>query len=83
MFCFVLFFLSYLDSLIEQSIIFFFWAYSFLLLLQPVCVFGCMCVGVIPQNFVFPFLCVKNFFYTFSRVNHCLLYEYFNELYTV
>lgn len=28
-------------------------------------------------------VCVKIFFYRFSRVNHCLLYEYFNELYTV
>ena len=41
-----------------------------------------MCVGVIPQ-LCFSFFCVKIFFYRFSRINHCLLYEYFNELYTV
>lgn len=45
MFCFVLF-LSYLDSLLEQSIIFL-WTYNFLPMLQPLCEQEwCVCVCV-------------------------------------
>lgn len=48
-----------------------------------VCVCARLSVWVWDLTFGFPFFCVKIFFYRFSRVNHCLLYEYFNELYTV
>lgn len=48
------------------------------------CVCRAECVGVRPHFwFSFFFFSVKIFFYRFSRVNHCLLYEYFNELYTI
>lgn len=91
---FVSFFLSYLDFGIEQSVIIFLLGLQFSAF-AAACVCECVwvrlsvCVcldervlGVIPQ-FCFSFFCVKIFFYRFSRVNHCLLYEYFNELYTV
>lgn len=41
--CFVWFFLSYLDSLLEQSIIFL-WTYNFLPMLQPLCEWEWMCL---------------------------------------
>lgn len=88
---FGVFFLSYLDSQIEQSVIVFLLGLQFSALAAALC--GCVgarvraCAGlsvwVWDLTFGFPFFCVKIFFYRFSRVNHCLLYEYFNELYTV
>lgn len=41
---FCLFFLSYLDSLLEQSVIFL-WTYNFLPMLQPLCEWEWMCLG--------------------------------------
>lgn len=51
------------------------------------CVWVCACAWMnvcgCDTSILFFLFCVKIFFYRFSRVDHCLLYEYFSELYTV